>query len=55
MGRVSEGKRRLTCDIPEGLHKELRILAVQNDMTLTNYVQVLLEEHVQSSKNEKTN
>jgi hypothetical protein len=52
MARVGEGKRRLTCDIPEGLHKELRFLAVKHDTTITKYVQKLLEEHVQSS-NEK--
>ncbi|AEN92075.1 MULTISPECIES: hypothetical protein [Priestia] len=53
MGRVSADKRRLTCDIPEDLHKELRLLAVQNDTTITKYVQALLEEHVQSFDKEK--
>ncbi|MED4063161.1 hypothetical protein [Priestia megaterium] len=53
MGRVGNGKRRLTCDIPEKLHKELRFLAVEHDTTITKYVQFLLEEHVQSSKKEK--
>ncbi|MCG0050437.1 hypothetical protein [Priestia aryabhattai] len=55
MGRVSEGKRRLTCDIPENLHKELRLLAVQNDTTITKYVQLILEKHVESSNSEKKN
>ncbi|WP_168769275.1 hypothetical protein [Priestia megaterium] len=50
MGRVSEGKRRLTCDIPEDLHKELRILAVQNDTSITNYVKMILEEYVEKQK-----
>jgi len=53
MGRVNEGKRRLTCDIPEALHKELRLLAVQNDTTITRYVQALLEEHVEHLNSEK--
>lgn len=46
MGRVSDGKRRLTCDIPESLHKELKLLSVQHDTTITKYVQMILEEHV---------
>ena len=50
MGRVSDGKRRLTCDIPENLHKELRILAAQNDTSITNYVKSILEEHVEKVK-----
>jgi len=55
MGRVGEGKRRLTCDIPEELHKDLRFLAVEHEITITKYVQTLLEEHVKSSKEEKRN
>ncbi|NGY80115.1 hypothetical protein F6Y02_37490 (plasmid) [Bacillus megaterium] len=46
MSRVKEGNRRLTCDIPEELHKELRFLAVENDTSITKYVKALLEEHV---------
>lgn len=53
MSRVSEGKRRLTCDIPEELHKELRFLAVEHDKSITKYVKELLEEHVKKVKKEK--
>ncbi|MFP3846848.1 hypothetical protein [Priestia filamentosa] len=53
MARVGEGKRRLTCDIPEELHKELRFLAIKHDTPITKYVQKLLEEHVQSSNGEE--
>lgn len=34
MSRVKEGNRRITCDIPEELHKELRFLAVEHDTTI---------------------
>ncbi|WP_178390330.1 hypothetical protein [Priestia megaterium] len=53
MSRVSEGKRRLTCDIPEELHKELRFLAVEHDTSITKYVKAILEEHVKKVKKEK--
>jgi len=53
MSRVSEGKRRLTCDIPEELHKELRFLAVEYDTSITKYVKAILEEHVKKVKKEK--
>jgi predicted HicB family RNase H-like nuclease len=53
MSRVSEGKRRLTCDIPKELHKELRFLAVEHDTSITKYVKVILEEHVKEVRKEK--
>jgi predicted HicB family RNase H-like nuclease len=53
MSRVSKGKRRLTCDIPEDLHKELRFLAVEHDTSITKYVKALLEEHVKKVRKEK--
>ncbi|MDE8676556.1 hypothetical protein [Priestia aryabhattai] len=53
MSRVKEGNRRLTCDIPEELHKELRFLAVEHDTSITKYVKAVLEEHVKKIKKEK--
>lgn len=53
MSRVKEGSRRLTCDIPEELHKELRFLAVENDTSITKYVKALLEEHVKKVRKVK--
>lgn len=53
MSRVKEGNRRLTCDIPEDLHKELRFLAVENDTSITKYVKALLEEHVKEVRKVK--
>ncbi|MFP7176849.1 hypothetical protein [Priestia filamentosa] len=53
MSRVKEGNRRLTCDIPEELHKELRFLAVEHDTSITKYVKAILEEHVKKLKEEK--
>ncbi|MEK4822825.1 hypothetical protein [Priestia sp. FSL R5-0680] len=53
MSRVKEGNRRLTCDIPEELHKELRFLAVENDTSITKYVKALLEEHVKEVRKVK--
>ncbi|MGF9944632.1 hypothetical protein ABEX44_15420 [Priestia megaterium] len=54
MSRVKEGHRRLTCDIPEELHKQLRYLAVENDTSITKYVKAILEEHVKVIKEEKS-
>ncbi|MFV5318675.1 hypothetical protein [Priestia megaterium] len=53
MSRVKEGNRRLTCDIPEELHKELRFLAVEHDTSITKYVKAILEDHVKKIKKEK--
>ncbi|MDI3089685.1 hypothetical protein ABEW33_28915 [Priestia megaterium] len=53
MSRVKEGNRRLTCDIPEELHKELRFLAVEHDTSITKYVKAVLEEHVKKVRKEK--
>ena len=53
MSRVKEGNRRLTCDIPEELHKELRFLAVGHDTSITKYVKALLEVYVKKVRKEK--
>ena len=53
ISRVKEGNRRLTCDIPEELHKELRFLAVEHDTSITKYVKAILEDHVKKTKKEK--
>jgi len=42
MSRVKEGNRRLTCDIPRGLHKELRFLAVEHNTRVMKYVNLSL-------------
>ncbi|MBD8848093.1 hypothetical protein P4678_27005 [Priestia megaterium] len=42
MSRVKEGNRRLTCDIPGGLHKELRFLAVEHDTAVMKDVNLSL-------------
>lgn len=53
MSRVKEGNRRLTCDIPEELHKELRFLAVEHETSITKYIKALLEAHVKKVRKEK--
>ncbi|WRU97877.1 hypothetical protein RYX51_22925 (plasmid) [Priestia filamentosa] len=53
MSRVKEGNRRLTCDIPEELHKELRFLAVEHDTSITKYVKAILEGYVKGLKGEE--
>ncbi|MED4051948.1 hypothetical protein [Priestia megaterium] len=53
MSRVKAGNRRLTCDIPEELHKELRFLVVELDTSITKHVKTLLEEYVKKVRKEK--
>lgn len=53
MSRVKESNRRLTCDIPEKLHKELRFLVVEHDASITEYIQSLLVAHVRKVRKEK--
>ncbi|MED4795975.1 hypothetical protein P9683_13595 [Priestia megaterium] len=53
MSRVKKGNRRLTRDIPEGLHKELRFLAVEHDKSIMEYVKELLEEYVKKVRKVK--
>ncbi|MCY8233778.1 hypothetical protein [Priestia endophytica] len=43
MRRVKEGNRRLTCDIPEELHKKLRFLAVEHNTSIARYVKRIEE------------
>ena len=37
---------RKLIDIPESIVKELKILAIENDTNLKNYIENLLMEHV---------
>ncbi|WP_431129685.1 hypothetical protein [Flagellimonas flava] len=41
---------RKLIDIPEEIVKDLKILAIQNDKDLKNYIQDLLVQHVEDSK-----
>ncbi|WP_427077213.1 hypothetical protein [Priestia megaterium] len=50
---MKEGNRRLTYDIPGGLHKELRFLAVDHDTGVMKYVKGLLEEHLKKVRKVK--
>lgn len=51
--RIREGNRRLTCDILEELHKELRFLAHKNNTSIMKYAKAILEKHVKKSKQRK--
>jgi predicted HicB family RNase H-like nuclease len=60
---VSQGKerapraerlKRLTLDIPEDLHKALKRLALEEDTTMLELVQTLIEERVQQAQQRGT-
>lgn len=41
-----EGYRRLTINLEEGLHKKLRLMAVEQDCTVTDIVVLLVEKEL---------
>lgn len=44
-----EGYRRLTINLPEALHKRLRLVAVERDTTATKIIEALLVKELGSS------
>jgi len=40
-----EGYRRLTINLPEGLHKKIKFCAIQNDTTVTDIITDLIEQY----------
>lgn len=41
-----EGHRRLTINLPEELHKKLRLAAIEQDCTATDIIERLLEKNL---------
>jgi hypothetical protein len=53
--RAPRGERlkRLTLDIPEDLHKDLKRLALEEDTTMLDLVQALIEERVKQAQQQR--
>ena len=45
-----EGYRRLTINLPEDLHKKLRLVAVEQDVTATDIIMRLLMRELDAAK-----